>query len=189
MGHKPEDMQPENASRREVLRRLVGASVAAYVVPEVVLVSSARAGTSSPSSPVPSAPVPSTPDEVDTPVPSSPPEEAPVPDSEEETQIRSHEDARERCNTSPASDQGGISISRSDLRRSQDAIEAGYAKPLEQIWGTFTASYDGRVIGVEFIGRRKAPRYRFRAISASGRLETVTISAQTGAIEKIVGCG
>ncbi len=81
-----------------------------------------------------------------------------------------------------------ISISRSDLERSQDAIEAGYAKPLDQIWGEFISEYDGKVIGVEFLDRQSNPRYRFRAISRTGRLETVTISAQTGSILRIVGC-
>jgi len=38
------------------------------------------------------------------------------------------------------------------------------------------------------LDRRNNPRYRFRAISKSGRLETVTISAQTGSIQRIVGC-
>ncbi|MBL1435511.1 MAG: hypothetical protein COB08_004855 [Rhodobacteraceae bacterium] len=67
-------------------------------------------------------------------------------------------------------------------------MAAGRAQPLEQIWGAFMSAYDGSVIGVEFLNRRNRPRYRFRAISKRGRLETVTISAQTGRIIRIVGC-
>ena len=74
------------------------------------------------------------------------------------------------------------------MARSQEAVAAGYAKPLDQIWNEFISSYDGKVLGVEFLDRQRNPRYRFRAISRSGRLETVTISAQTGAIQRIVGC-
>ena len=74
------------------------------------------------------------------------------------------------------------------MQRAQEAVASGDAKPLDQIWEAFSAEYDGKVIGVEFLNRRNNPRYRFRAISKSGRLETVTISAQTGAIQRIVGC-
>lgn len=170
----------DRPNRREALRRLSGASVTAYVVPEMLFLSAARADSSGPSAP--SGPVePEAPSAVD-----EPEIEAP---SAPETERQSREQARERCNASPLNDSNQIRISRSDFRRSQAAIDAGYAQPLEQIWGAFTSGYDGKVIGVEFIGRQNNPRYRFRAISASGRLETVTISAQTGAIEKIVGCG
>ena len=74
------------------------------------------------------------------------------------------------------------------MQRAQEAIEAGEAQPLDQIWGTFRSEYDGKIIGVEFLNRRNNTRYRFRAISKTGRLETVTISAQTGNVQRIVGC-
>jgi len=81
-----------------------------------------------------------------------------------------------------------MSISRSDMARAQEAIAAGYAQPLESIWAVFTGQYRGRIIDIEFTGQKQNPRYRFRAISKTGRLETVTISAQTGEVLRIVGC-
>ena len=173
--------RPERPSRRNALRRLAGAVVAAYVVPEVLFLSEAKAGNSTPS--LPSVPAPSTPSPSSTdtdddngngPSPPGPSDAA--------------ERARDTCNIPGSQSANTISISRSDMQRSQEAIEAGYAKPLNQIWGNFISDYDGKVIGVEFLDRQNNPRYRFRAISKSGRLETVTISAQTGAIQQIVGC-
>ncbi|PCJ76961.1 MAG: hypothetical protein COA53_01750 [Rhodobacteraceae bacterium] len=81
-----------------------------------------------------------------------------------------------------------MTISQSDFDRAQKAVEAGYAKPLEAIWSDFSSNYSGKVIGMEFTGFRWRPRYRFKAISANGHLETVIVSARTGLVEKVVGC-
>ncbi len=181
---------PQNPGRRAALRRLGGAVLAAYVVPEVVFLSEARAessgsvasgnspasGGSSPSASPPSPPEPSTPS------PSG------GGGAEGSNPSASGPTPSEACNISGPSGADTLSISRSDLIRSQEAIEAGYARPLEQIWADFTSRYDGKIIGIEFTGRRRKPRYRFRAISSTGRLETVTISARTGEIIRIVGC-
>jgi hypothetical protein len=180
-----ESNKTDTPSRRTALRRLACASVAAYVVPEILFMSAAQAGSSQPSKPRPLTPLPAEPP---TAAPSGV-DAAPVSDIEHEVPEDDLDDiARERCNVA-SNRAGAIRISRSDLARSQEAIRVGNAKPLEQIWGNFTSNYDGRVIGVEFLGQPTHTRYRFRAISATGRLETVTISAQTGSIEKIVGCG
>ncbi len=187
MDRKPQPDRPVRPSRREALRRLAGAAIAAYVVPEVLFLSEARAESSAPSAPTaptaptaPSVPVPSAPDPGTEPDESTPGSGAGPSDAEDV--------ARDTCSISSSQDPDTISISRSDLARSQDAVKAGYARPLDQIWGTFISSYDGKIIGVEFIDRQTNPRYRFRAISKAGRLETVTISAQTGVIQRIVGC-
>lgn len=195
MEQKIEHNQPERPERRDALRRLSGAVLAAYIVPEVLFLSEAKAGNSTPSSPDPQTPAPSKPK----PAPSTP---TPAPSStntndDDGDDDNSHvvgpsdaaEAARDTCNIPGTQNANSISISRSDMQRSQEAIEAGYAQPLNQIWGNFVSGYDGNVIGVEFLDRQNNPRYRFRAISKSGRLETVTISAQTGAIQQIVGCG
>ncbi len=181
MIREPDTVRPESPTRRDALRRLAGAVVTAYVVPEVLFLSKARAGNSKPSVPSPSTPSPSTP------VPSSAPDDDD--DSGSDGASGAAEAARDTCNIPGTQNANTISISRSDMQRSQEAIEAGYAKPLNQIWGNFVSDYDGKVIGVEFLDRQNNPRYRFRAISSSGRLETVTISAQTGAIQRIIGCG
>jgi len=199
---KTEHNQPEHLARRDALRRLAGAVLAAYVVPEVLFLSEANAGNSTPSSPDPQTPAPSKP----APAPSS--TNTNDDDHDDGDDDDDHDDgdgdnddshvigpsdaaeaARDTCNILGTQRANTISISRSDMQRSQEAIEAGYAQPLNQIWGNFISGYDGKVIGVEFLDRQNNTRYRFRAISKSGRLETVTISAQTGAIQQIVGCG
>ncbi|HIP24600.1 MAG TPA: hypothetical protein EYG79_13565 [Rhodobacteraceae bacterium] len=169
--------RPKKPSRRAALRRLAGAAVAGYVVPEVLFLSAARAESSAASEPS-APPGPST---AFTP-------SAPAPSGTASSASSAEEGARETCTVTNTQNSNTISISRRDLQRAQEAVEAGYAKPLDQIWGAFTSEYDGKVIGVEFLDRRNNPRYRFRAISKSGRLETVTISAQTGSIQRIVGC-
>jgi len=77
---------------------------------------------------------------------------------------------------------------RVGAERAQEAVDAGFAKPLEAIWPKFSSDYSGKVIGIEFTGFRWRPRYRFKAISDLGHLETVIVSARTGLIEKVVGC-
>lgn len=186
MAQSPKSGLPESPRRRAALRRMAGAVVAAYVVPEVMFLSAARAGNSAPSVPSsPSIPAPSSGTSIVTPDPITP---APSSPAVEDGPSRAEEVARETCTLPETRGQNSISISRTDLARSQDAVDAGYAKPLDQIWNEFISSYDGKVLGVEFLDRQRNPRYRFRAISRSGRLETVTISAQTGAIQRIVGC-
>jgi len=159
--------RPESPDRRAALRRLAGMA-AAYVVPEVLTLSAAHASTPTP----PTAPT----------APSTPSPSGPVSPSSAE------DGARETCKVYSSQGPDTISITRSDMARSQIAVEQGYAKPLDQIWGEFRSNYDGKIIGVEFVDRQASARYRFRAISRTGRLETVTISAQSGSILRIVGC-
>ena len=172
--------QPRSIGRRDALRRLAGFVTAAYVVPEVMILSEARASsTVSTAATTPTAPSASTP--VSTPSTST--STTGIPSTASSSQAPG-----DSCHISGPSGGNTLSISRSDLSRAQEAVEAGYAQPLENIWGKFTGDYDGRVIGIEFTGARRNPQYRFRAISRIGRLETVTISAQTGDILRIVGC-
>jgi len=153
-----------NPTRREALRRLGLAAVAAYVAPGVLLVNEARAtGTSTPSKP-------------ETPAPSGaataasePPEPA-------------------GCTGRPAKAPENATISARDFERAKQAVANGTAKPLNEIWRDFTSSYDGQIIGVEFGGPSNNPVYTFKTISAAGRLETVEVSARTGTITQIVGC-
>lgn len=189
MKQKTPSTHPKNPGRRNALRRLGGAVFSAYVIPEIVFLSKARAG-DDPSAPsassAPSAPDPSAPS---TPAPSSPSPSAPSPETGGENNARREDDDNDdTCNPASGGNDHTISISRADLTRSEEAIKAGYAQPLDQIWGNFASNYDGKVVSVEFIGGRRNARYRFRSISASGRLETVVVSAQTGEILRIVGC-
>ncbi len=163
----------ENPSRREALRRLGLSVVAAYVIPEVLILSKARASSGSSGASSDDGATPPTP-------PTAP---SNIDDLEVDVQ------ESDFCRTAQsASIDTSISFSESGLERAQAAVDAGYAKPLQAIWPEFISNYSGKVIGIEFTGYRWRPRYRFRTISISGRLETVIVSARTGKIVKIVVC-
>ena len=157
-----------NPARRKALRRLGLAVAAAYVVPEIVMLSEASASSSSEVSVV-------TP-----PTPPSPPANL--------NELEEDEREKDTCKEAPPGTGQDITFSESDFERAQAAVDAGYAKPLTAIWPQFSSDYRGKVIGIEFTGFRWLPRYRFRAISVNGHLETVIVSARTGKIEKIIGC-
>lgn len=169
MTKKPNTL--ENPSRRAAMRRLGLAVATAYIVPETVMLSAARASSSvSGSSSYVTPPTPPT---------------APSNVDSIEADIKQSDFCQK---TEVGGEDQSVSISQSDFERAQEAVEAGYAKPLQAIWPEFSSNYSGKVIGIEFTGFRWRPRYRFKAISASGHLETVIVSARTGLIEKIVGC-
>lgn len=165
--------KPENPTRREALRRLGLSVAAAYIAPEVLIISEARASSgisesSSSSSATPPTP-PTAPSNID----------------ELEVDMQNSDFCRK---TQIDGANQSVSFSESDYERAQVAVDAGYAKPLQAIWPEFISNYSGKVIGIEFTGFRWRPRYRFRAISVSGHLETVIVSARTGIIENIVVC-
>ena len=161
----------ENPSRRAAMRRLGLAVATAYIVPEIVMLSGARASSSASGSG----------SFVTPPTPPTAPSDVDV--------IEFDVQESDTCQKTTASEVNQpISISQSDFDRAQESVKAGYAKPLQAIWPNFSSNYSGKVIGIEFTGFRWRPRYRFKAISADGHLETVIVSARTGLIEKIVGC-
>lgn len=181
-------IKAKDPTRREALLRLGFAVAAAYVVPEVVNISQARASSSAspPSAASKASSPPSDPSSPSAPSSATPPTPPTAPSDVEDTEVDVQD--TDTCTASRSAASGNATISRSDFERAQAAVDAGYAKPLDVIWADFNKSYSGKVIGVEFTGHQWRPRYRFRAISASGHLETVIVSARTGKIERIVGC-
>ena len=85
-------------------------------------------------------------------------------------------------------DDNSFSISRKDYDAAQAAVRAGNALPLDSVWPEVAKQYNGRLIGIEFAGSGNNAQYQFRAISASGRLETIVVRASSGVIDSIVGC-
>jgi len=177
----------KDPTRREALLRLGLAVATAYVVPEVINISQARASSSAspPSAPSKASP-PSAASTPSAPSSATPPTPPTAPSNVDDTEVDVQD--TDTCTASRSAASGNATISRSDFERAQAAVDAGYAKPLDVIWSDFTKNYPGKVIGVEFTGHKWRPRYRFRAISESGHLETVIVSARTGKIERIVGC-
>lgn len=165
--------EPQNPSRREALRRLGLSVAAAYIVPEVLVLSEARASSGI--------------SELSSVKGGTPPTPPTAPSNIDELEVDVQE--RDFCRSTHVGDpEQSVSFSESDYELAEAAVEAGYAKPLQAIWPEFISNYSGKVIGIEFTGFRWRPRYRFRAISTGGRLETVIVSARTGIIEKIVVC-
>ncbi|PHQ96060.1 MAG: hypothetical protein COB40_09320 [Marinosulfonomonas sp.] len=170
---KNSELNQNNISRRKALARLGLMAATVYVAPSFLTLSSARASSSV-----------SPPSGASIPTPPTPPT-APSNVDELEFDVV----ARDRCGTDEMDSSGGpVTIGQNDMKRAQEAVEAGYAKPLDQVWPGLMAAYSGRIIRVEFTGFRWRPRYRLRAISETGHLETVIVSARTGRIERIVGC-
>ncbi len=161
------------ASRRAVLTRLGMATVGAYFVPELLLLSQARAASSA-----------SPPSEPTVPTPPTPPT-APSNIEEIERDVKKIDNCNRASSTNPSNE---IVVRRRDYEKAAASVSAGYAKPLNQIWGDIARAYPGRIVGMQFTGFKWRPRYRLRAISPVGRLETVIVSARTGAIVRIVGC-
>lgn len=179
----------ESLSRRAALLRLGRYAATAYVVPNVVILSEARAsgsggsgggsggggsgsgGNSGPGSGASNH---------SSPTPPSPPT---APSNVEE--IEADEIQSDLCK---GDYRQGSAAARDSLERAQQAVDAGYARPLDSVLRRLGRQYNGRIVGVSFTGFRWRPRYRFRAVSASGRLETVIVSARTGKIVRIEGC-
>lgn len=166
-------------SRRDALRRMVLSVTAAYVTPEVIMLSAARAGSSVSVVSVPTAA--SVASVATPPTPPSPPESVDQAVEVDEREGDSCKGSTSRNNSNPELDRG-------DSRNAQAAVAAGYAKPLEEIWPDFVANYSGTITDVEFTGFQYRPTYRIKAISPRGHLETVIVSARTGKIIRIVGC-
>lgn len=148
-------------------------AAATYVAPGFLTISSARASSSA-----------TAPSKSSVPTPPTPPTAPSNVDDLEFDEAKS-----DNCEVPTGRGQTDqVTISRNDMRRASEAVAEGYAKPLNEIWPDIVANYPGRIIKVEFTGFRWRPRYRLRAISKSGHLETVIVSARTGLIERIVGC-
>ncbi|MCP5037400.1 MAG: PepSY domain-containing protein [Rhodobacteraceae bacterium] len=173
-------MTDSKLTRRQALARLGITPLALYVAPAVLTLSTAASASS--------ATPPSDPSEPSVATPPTPPSPASSPSAPGDV-VEADEASSDRCyQDAGASGNSQLSISQDDFERAQAAVDAGYAKPLSQIWQGILADYPGRIVSISFSGFRYRPRYRLKAVSSSGRLETVIVSARTGRIERIVGC-
>lgn len=166
-------------TRRETLKRLGLAVGVAYIAPTITCLGTARAASSASEASNPSPPSSSS--EPTPPTPPSPPSGVDI--SSDEPDDLTTDTCRGNFSNS---DQ--LVIRQRDFERAEKAVEAGYAKPLASIWDDVVGRYDGRIIEIQFTGFRYRPRYRLKAISAAGRLETLVVSARTGLIISVVGC-
>lgn len=174
-------------SRRQALRRLGLGVATAYIAPSLTKLSAAHAK-SKPSEP--SAPSePTAPSKPTAPTAPTRPTQPSGPTEGDEGTSSSPSGTRSAsCRTRRVRDDGSFTIYRRDYDAAQAAVKSGYAQPLDSVWPRIAEQYRGRLIGIEFTGSGANAKYQFRAISASGRLETIVVQAATGIIETIVGC-
>lgn len=71
-----------------------------------------------------------------------------------------------------------------DHDRARHALEEGYARPLGEIMELIGDQLGGKVVGIEFHGRRHRYIYEFRVITPDGVLIEVYVDALTGKILK-----
>jgi len=170
-------------NRRAALRKLGFGVLAAYTVPQVLMVSSVAASTAPSGNSEPSAPSVSEPSgEPSTGSnPSTP--EASLPSGP------SGEDWRQDDTCRAYSTRGNqVSISNSDFRRAQRAVRNGDALPLSDVFRSVQGQVRGQIIEVRFSNSGMPPINQFRIVSERGKLITVFTDASNAEILRIVNC-
>lgn len=71
-----------------------------------------------------------------------------------------------------------------DHDRARQALEEGYARPLQEIMELVGKRLGGKVIGIEFHGSHHRYTYEFKVITPDGKLLEVYVDALTGEILK-----
>ncbi len=173
-------MNSKTISRRAALQKLGLGTLAAYVVPEFLAVSTAAAasGSSEPSAPSESS-APSEPSTASE--PSAP--EASQPSGPEDEDWRDDNTCRAHANRS-----NQTTMSNSDFRRAERAVRRGQARPLSEIFQSVQQRINGRLLEVRFDNRSGPAMYQFRMISPDGRLINIFSDASSGEILRIVNC-
>ena len=177
-------MADKSINRRAALKKLGFGVVAAYVVPEFLVISTAAAGTqpsdvsaaSTPESSPSPASQPSTVSEPSAPEPS-------LPSGAPETDWREDD----TCNVH-ASRSNQVTIKNSDFRRAQRAVARGEAMPLSDVFQSVHGQVQGNLVEVRFSNAGQPPIYQFRMVSNSGKLITVFTDASSAEILRIVSC-
>ena len=190
-------------SRRDALRKLGFGILAGYVVPEILVISTAAASSgpsednsgsgsdsdnsgsgsdsdnanSSSSSSVSDISEPSSPVSD----PSTP--EASLPSGPSEV------DWRDDDTCGVHSTRGNqVTISNSDFARAQRAVANGEALPLSEVFESVQKQVRGQFIEVRFSNVGVPPIYQFRMVSKRGKLITVFTDASSAEILRIVNC-
>lgn len=181
-------MDDKMLSRRAALRKLGFGVLAAYVVPEMLAVSTAAASTtpthvSEASTAEPSTSEPNTdPNSASSgSEPSTP--EASLPSGPSQVDWRDDD----TCSVhSTRGDQ--VTINNSDFRRAQRAVANGEALPLTDVYQSVWQEVPGELIEVRFNNSGVPPIYQFRMVTERGKLITVFTDASSAEILRIVNC-
>jgi uncharacterized membrane protein YkoI len=171
-------------SRRAALARLGLAVGAVYCSPILTQLSSAQAASapSAPSSPSAASPA-SAPSAAS---PASPPSSPSGPGNNSSTDRDRQDQSAGGCSAPSGSE--GITISRRDMTRANDAVARGDAKPLREIFGIVQRRHPGQMIRVRFTVAGNNRAYLIRMVTETGSVQTVTVDALTGATLGIGAC-
>jgi uncharacterized membrane protein YkoI len=171
-------------SRRAALARLGLAVGAVYCSPILTQLSSAQAASapSTPSSPSAASPA-SAPSAAS---PASPPSSPSGPGNNSSTDRDRQDQSAGGCSAPSGSE--GITISRRDMTRANDAVARGDAKPLREIFGIVQRRHPGQMIRVRFTVAGNNRAYLIRMVTETGSVQTVTVDALSGATLGIGAC-
>jgi uncharacterized membrane protein YkoI len=171
-------------TRRAALARLGLAVGAVYCNPILTQLSSAQAASapSAPSSPSAASPA-SAPSAAS---PASPPSSPSGPGNNSSTDRDRQDQSAGGCSAPSGSE--GITISRRNMTRANDAVARGDAKPLREIFGIVQRRHPGQMIRVRFTVAGNNRAYLIRMVTETGSVQTVTVDALTGATLGIGAC-
>jgi uncharacterized membrane protein YkoI len=171
-------------TRRAALARLGLAVGAVYCSPILTQLSSAQAASapSAPSSPSAASPA-SAPSAAS---PASPPSSPSGPSNDTSTDRDRQDQSTGGCSAPSGSE--GITISRRDMTRANDAVARGDAKPLREIFGIVQRRHPGQMIRVRFTVAGNNRAYLIRMVTETGSVQTVTVDALSGATLGIGAC-
>ena len=187
-------------SRRAALARLGLAVGAVYCSPILTQLSSAQAASapSAPSSPSAASPAsapsaaspaspPSSPSGPGNNSPSGPGNNSPSGPGNNSSTDRDRQDQSAGGCSAPSGSEG-ITISRRDMTRANDAVARGDAKPLREIFGIVQRRHPGQMIRVRFTVAGNNRAYLIRMVTETGSVQTVTVDALSGATLGIGAC-
>ncbi len=171
-------------SRRAALARLGLAVGAVYCSPILTQLSSAQAASAPSASSSPSAASPASAPSAAS--PASPPSPPSGPGNNSSTDRDRQDQSAGGCSAPSGSE--GITISRRDMTRANDAVARGDAKPLREIFGIVQRRHPGQMIRVRFTVAGNNRAYLIRMVTETGSVQTVTVDALTGATLGIGAC-
>jgi uncharacterized membrane protein YkoI len=171
-------------TRRAALARLGLAVGAVYCSPILTQLSSAQAASAPSASSSPSAASPASAPSAAS--PASPPSSPSGPGNNTSTDRDRQDQSTGGCSAPSGSE--GITISRRDMTRANDAVARGDAKPLREIFGIVQHRHPGQMIRVRFTVTGDNRAYLIRMVTESGSVQTVTVDALSGATLGIGAC-
>lgn len=179
-------------TRRAALARLGLAVGAVYCSPILTQLSSAQAASAPSASSSPSAASPASAPSAASPAsppssPSGPGNNSPSGPGNNSSTDRDRQDQSAGGCSAPSGSEG-ITISRRDMTRANDAVARGDAKPLREIFGIVQRRHPGQMIRVRFTVTGDNRAYLIRMVTESGSVQTVTVDALSGATLGIGAC-